>query len=308
MEQFRHLLDLEEGRNVLMRRLQQGFSLIELMIGLAIVALVLMVALPSFTIFLQNAQIRNGAESVLDGLNLARTEAVRRNAIVRFQFVSDLTAACALSTTSLAWVVSQADPTGACNAAPSDTAAPQLIQARSATEVQKDIKAGRYPGMKKAPEKSQAIIEGLGNCYYPMIDSLDAPPASGHCARWVEGTNIAFGFVESPPGHAEEEKRAAHEMFVYVPGETGRHFVARSLSTNPYPAYSPTGHILYVDAFGDSMAIFALPFSVLAFCRRIAVSRPPCSARSETEFVLSNWLYPTAGEIARAPGTPRFAR
>jgi len=89
-------------------------------------------------------------------------------------------------------------------------------KARSATEVQKDIKAGRYPGMKKAPEKSQAIIEGLGNCYYPMIDSLDAPPASGHCARWVEGTNIAFGFVESPPGHAEEEKRAAHEMFVYV--------------------------------------------------------------------------------------------
>ena len=89
-------------------------------------------------------------------------------------------------------------------------------KARSATEVQKDMRAGRYPGQKKAPGKSGAIIEGLGNCYYPMIESLDAPPVSGHCARWVEGMNIAFGFIDSPPGHAEEEKRSAHEMFVYV--------------------------------------------------------------------------------------------
>lgn len=64
--------------------------------------------------------------------------------------------------------------------------------------------------------KNRAVIDGLGNCYYPMIDSLDAPPVSGHCARWVEGTNIAFGFVESPPGHVVEEKRAAHELFAYV--------------------------------------------------------------------------------------------
>jgi quercetin dioxygenase-like cupin family protein len=89
-------------------------------------------------------------------------------------------------------------------------------KARSATEVARDFKAGKYPGEKKAPQKSQAIIEGLGTCYYPMIDSLSAPAASGHAARWVEGTNIAFGFVESPSGHVEEEKKAAHEIFAYV--------------------------------------------------------------------------------------------
>lgn len=89
-------------------------------------------------------------------------------------------------------------------------------KARSATEVQRDVKAGKYPGRKKEPEKSQAIIDGLGECYYPMIESLDSPAASGHCARWVEGENIAFGFVESPPGHVEEAKRAEHEIFVYV--------------------------------------------------------------------------------------------
>jgi quercetin dioxygenase-like cupin family protein len=98
--------------------------------------------------------------------------------------------------------------------AAADEALPK--KALSATQVQKKIKAGEYPGEKKDAGKSKAIIEGLGTCYYPMIDALDAPAASGHCERWVEGTNIAFGFVESPPGHSAGEKRSAHEIFLYV--------------------------------------------------------------------------------------------
>jgi quercetin dioxygenase-like cupin family protein len=95
-----------------------------------------------------------------------------------------------------------------------DEALPE--KARSAIEVERDVKAGKYPGQKKDPAKSDAIIDGLGTCYYSMIEALDAPPASGHNARWVEGTNIGFGFVESPPGHVEEEKKSAHEIFLYV--------------------------------------------------------------------------------------------
>jgi len=164
-----------------MRRIQQGFSLIELMIGLAIVALVLLAALPSFTIFLQNSQIRNGAESVLDGLNLARTEAVRRNAIIRFQFVSDLTAACVTSTTSLAWVVSQADPTGACNASPSDTVAPQLIQARSATEGTKNVAVAVTGG-------AIATFNGLGRLQSAGITQIDISNTTGTC-QYVDTVN-----------------------------------------------------------------------------------------------------------------------
>ncbi|MCC7486751.1 MAG: cupin domain-containing protein [Burkholderiales bacterium] len=95
-----------------------------------------------------------------------------------------------------------------------DEALPE--KARSAKEVERDVKAGKYPGQKKDPAKSRAIIEGLGRCYYPMIEALDAPPASGHSERRVEGTHLAFGFVESPPGHVEEAKKSAHEMFLYV--------------------------------------------------------------------------------------------
>ena len=84
-------------------RTQRGFNLIELMIGVTIFSFLLMMAIPSFTIFLQNTRIKNAAETTMAGLNLARAEAVRRNAAVRFQFVSDLTGSCVLSATSLTW-------------------------------------------------------------------------------------------------------------------------------------------------------------------------------------------------------------
>jgi glyoxylate utilization-related uncharacterized protein len=78
------------------------------------------------------------------------------------------------------------------------------------------VRAGRYPGQKKDPAKSRAIVDGLGTCYYSMIGTFDAPPVSGHSERWVEGAHIAFGFVESPPGYVAEEKKSAHEVFLYV--------------------------------------------------------------------------------------------
>jgi quercetin dioxygenase-like cupin family protein len=88
--------------------------------------------------------------------------------------------------------------------------------ALSAVEVQKAPADGRYPGREKAPERSQAIADGLGICFHPMIDGLDAPQASGHVERWVEGTYIGFGFIESPPGREVEERSAAHEWFLYL--------------------------------------------------------------------------------------------
>ena len=113
---------------------QRGVSIIEMLIGLAIVAIIMSVAIPSFTVFMKNAQIRNGAEIALSAINLTRAEALRRNASVRFQFVSSLTGGCVLSGSSLDWVVSLADPSGACDAAPSEITAPQIVQKQSSQE------------------------------------------------------------------------------------------------------------------------------------------------------------------------------
>jgi quercetin dioxygenase-like cupin family protein len=89
-------------------------------------------------------------------------------------------------------------------------------EAPSATQVAKALKEGKWPGKAKEPQNSQAIIEGLGRCFYPMIEALDAPLASAHCEQWVEGRNLAFGLLESPTGHESSAAASAHEMFAYV--------------------------------------------------------------------------------------------
>lgn len=67
-------------------RRQAGMTLVELMIGLAVFGILVMMALPDYTAWIQNTKIRNAAESVQNGLQLARAEAIRRNTDVTFAF------------------------------------------------------------------------------------------------------------------------------------------------------------------------------------------------------------------------------
>lgn len=63
---------------------QSGVTLVELVIALAILAIIATLALPSFQTMIENQRLRTAAESMLNGLQLARAEAIRRNARVRF--------------------------------------------------------------------------------------------------------------------------------------------------------------------------------------------------------------------------------
>ena len=66
----------------------QGFTLIELMVALAIAALLLLLGMPSFTTFLRNSEIRSTSESIINGLRAATTEAANRNQTVTFELAS----------------------------------------------------------------------------------------------------------------------------------------------------------------------------------------------------------------------------
>jgi type IV fimbrial biogenesis protein FimT len=62
----------------------RGFGVVELCITLAVLAIAVGLALPSFSAWIQNSRTRGAAESIQTGLQLARSEAVRRNANVGF--------------------------------------------------------------------------------------------------------------------------------------------------------------------------------------------------------------------------------
>src|SRR5688572_27080987 len=156
----------------MLKAMQRGVTLIELMIGLAILAILLFLAVPSFTIFLQNTQIKNAGESVLQGLNLARAEALRRNSSVRFQFVDNLTAGCALDNDTLNWVVSLADPTGKCNEAPGTTAT-GIVQAYSATDGTSNVVL--------AADNTSVVFNGMGRVVGAGIATINLGNVVGTC-------------------------------------------------------------------------------------------------------------------------------
>jgi len=98
---------------------ERGFTVIEMMIGIAIVALLFKLAVPTFRIWLQNTQIRSAAHAITDGMNVARGEAIRRNVPVQLQLTT------AGNGTGAAWTVSELP-------APSGTGA--VVQTWSAAE------------------------------------------------------------------------------------------------------------------------------------------------------------------------------
>ena len=111
---------------------ERGFSLIELMMAIAIFAIAMSIAIPQFTRTVADNKVRSTAESILAGLRDARSSAIQRNAPVRFQLVSSLDSTCALMADSLAtapptplqWITTETnqvgtgDPTNKCNMAP----------------------------------------------------------------------------------------------------------------------------------------------------------------------------------------------
>lgn len=114
----------------------RGFSLIELMVTLSIVALLIAAVAPSVTAWLVDIRIRGLAESLVNGLQTARNEAVRRNQNIGFYLVSStdgmLTSSCTLSSSSGSWVVSAQSPVSHCTDTPSATTAPMIVATFSA--------------------------------------------------------------------------------------------------------------------------------------------------------------------------------
>ncbi len=74
--------------------IQRGFTIIELMIGIALLAVMATVAIPAFVGLVQNNQTITTANSFLDALSIARSEAVKRNQRVAVCGKSATQAAC----------------------------------------------------------------------------------------------------------------------------------------------------------------------------------------------------------------------
>ncbi len=112
---------------------QSGLTIIELMIGITILGVLASIALPSYQTFMLNTQIRTAAESILNGLQLARAEAVKRNTNVRFAL-----------TNASGWTVGCVTPVNDLNG-DGVPDCPAIIQERLGTDGSRNVISANLP-------------------------------------------------------------------------------------------------------------------------------------------------------------------
>lgn len=142
---FNYLLDHQKRRRMLARRVQRGVTLIELIIGIAILSTLLALGVPSFANMIQNAQVRSAAESIQNGIQSARNEALRRNVNVRFSLTD--------ATGRVAWIVECVVATTDCPAG--------AIQSHAASDGGANARVGVSTAV-PPPVFTTALTSGVG--------------------------------------------------------------------------------------------------------------------------------------------------
>ena len=131
----------------------RGFTLIELMTALAILALLFLLGMPSFITFLRNSEIRSTSESIINGLRTASAEATRRNSRVAFTFTG----------TGASWQIKAInDPVADTNCT---DFAPDVIQQFATEETRSRAKVTVTPAA-----KTSVCFTGLGRVFNQGTD------------------------------------------------------------------------------------------------------------------------------------------
>lgn len=183
-------------------------TMIELMVGLTIMAFLLLSGAPSMADWIRNSRIRSAAESIVTGLHHARAEAVKRNTTVRFQLTTTLGNDCALSPAGSNWVINlnaSQTPVGACASDTSDTVAPFIVQKSVAG-------SGSSSTVIEASPNAVVTFNGFGQQASTTEFSPPLPPttmtilvksATGTCMDKQGGGDVrCLQIVVSPAGQA----------------------------------------------------------------------------------------------------------
>jgi type IV fimbrial biogenesis protein FimT len=125
-----------------------GFTLVELLITLAVVSTLLAIGAPQFSTMLANSRVRSAAESVQHGLRLAQVEALKRSA-------------------STEWTLTSADPVPG-NAGAASSASARNWISRVRIDATRGLNAFQFlAGSEANPVTAPTITNQAGN--FPVV-------------------------------------------------------------------------------------------------------------------------------------------
>jgi type IV fimbrial biogenesis protein FimT len=194
----------------MLSRRQGGVTLLELMLGIVLMALLLAMGVPSFSSWIRDTHNRTAAESVLNGLQLARNEAVRRNTVVRFSLTDQ--------GGTVAWNVGCVAATSTC---------PATIQSRPAAEGSDQARIGVSTTAIPVPIPSgqfdTALTAGSGLLSGVSFDGL------GRVIAPATGTN----FTRADIVHATNSNARRYVVVVGTGGQVRMCDPKLPFATNP---------------------------------------------------------------------------
>lgn len=169
------LLGDKEGWVVLNRQFQRGVSLVEVMIALIVAGVLLGSGVPAYRSWIQNSQVRTAAESVQNGLQLARSTATQNNTNVEFSVAANNWQVNILQTGAVGSVF---------------YTAASAVQARSAVE-----------GTKNATITTQTVsFDGRGRLNSNATVTYAIHSTAGACATTTNRNDIRCLNVQVTPG------------------------------------------------------------------------------------------------------------
>ena len=171
------------------RTAQRGFTIIEIMISLTVLAALIALGAPGFADWIQAQRIRSSAEAITNGMQVARGEAIRQN----------LAVSLGLEPPTTAWTVCPA------TVSPCDSTTPtgSFIQTKSALEGSGSTNVATTPA--GPPAAIRVTFSPLGN----VVDNPDGtdrltqvdvtPPDPTECSA-AGGSKRCLRIVISPAG------------------------------------------------------------------------------------------------------------
>jgi type IV fimbrial biogenesis protein FimT len=192
----------------MMRTAQRGFNLIEIMVSLTVLAILISLGAPSFGEWLQNQQIRAATEAIVNGMQVARGEAIKRNLAV--QLTLDLPSG---------WTVCEATKQPCDGTLLADPVRVQdVIQSRSGGEGTRNATATSTPGGALAvtfsPLGSVLTTNSDGSAPLTQVDVVNSQgnciAAGGpmRCLRVVVTGGGSIRMCDPTPGIVAPDTRA----------------------------------------------------------------------------------------------------